>query len=142
MSFGHQLVEKLNIATIAGLPFAIAMYFWANRLIPVPFDGRADWEVHSLFIAWLFNLIYAIFRPLMKAWREILAFAALAWLLLPILNFFTTDRHLGVAIPYGAWVLVNIEIGLMLIGLLLLWATLEVQKKINTPLPIKNRLNG
>lgn len=45
MSFGHQLVEKLNIATIAGLPFAIAMYFWANRLIPVPFDGRADWEV-------------------------------------------------------------------------------------------------
>ena len=78
----------------------------------------------------------------MKAWREILAFAALAWLLLPILNFFTTDRHLGVAIPYGAWVLVNIEIGLMLIGLLLLWATLEVQKKINTPIPIKNRLNG
>ena len=99
MSFGHQLVEKLNIATIAGLPFAIAMYFWANRLIPVPFDGRADWEVHSLFIAWLLTLIYAIFRPLMKAWRGNLCFAVLDWVALPFLNFFTTDQRFRVYTP-------------------------------------------
>lgn len=134
---GHQLVEKLNIATVAGLPFAVAIYFWANRLIPSGLDQRANWEINSLFIAWLFTFIYAVCRPFMKAWREILTLAALAWLLLPVLNFFTTDRHLGMTIAYGDWVLVNVEIGFILIGLILAWTAWKVQKRIHQPIPVK-----
>ncbi|MEY6434123.1 PepSY-associated TM helix domain-containing protein [Thioalkalicoccus limnaeus] len=39
---GLRLVEKLNVATIIGLPVAIAAYFWANRLLPLELVNRAD----------------------------------------------------------------------------------------------------
>src|SRR5690606_28144296 len=44
---GHRLVESLNVAGIAGLPLAIAAYFWANRLLPVPMQARAEWEINA-----------------------------------------------------------------------------------------------
>src|SRR5690606_33976884 len=39
--FGHRLVEVLNIGTVAGLPLAIAGYFWANRLLPAELAQRS-----------------------------------------------------------------------------------------------------
>ncbi|WP_163274466.1 PepSY domain-containing protein, partial [Enterobacter hormaechei] len=48
--FGFRLVERLNIATIAGLSVAMAAYLWANRLLPASRDGRAAWEVHVFFL--------------------------------------------------------------------------------------------
>lgn len=98
MSFGHGLVERLNIAMVAGLPLAIAVYFWANRLLSVSFEGRAAWEVHCLYLSLLFSLLYALCRPIPRAWFELLALAAVAYLSLPILNVLTTDRHLGVTL--------------------------------------------
>jgi uncharacterized iron-regulated membrane protein len=41
--FGFRLVERLNIAFIAGLPAGIAVYFLANRLLPPRLAQRADW---------------------------------------------------------------------------------------------------
>ena len=32
--FGFRLVERLNIATIAGLPLAMTAFLWGNRLLP------------------------------------------------------------------------------------------------------------
>src|SRR5690606_1062457 len=40
-TLGFALVERLNIGTVAGLPVAIAAYFWANRLIPAGLEDRA-----------------------------------------------------------------------------------------------------
>ncbi len=37
--FGLRLVQTLNVATIAGLPMAIAGFFLANRLLPVALAG-------------------------------------------------------------------------------------------------------
>src|SRR3546814_20056371 len=47
-----RLVEKLNIAAIAGLPFGMAAYFLANRLLPLGIAGRSDQENDTMFIAW------------------------------------------------------------------------------------------
>lgn len=80
VAFGYRLVESLNIGTIAGLCTAVAIYFWANRLLPVDFAGRRDWEVHAMFILWT---------------------AAVAYDLLPVLNALTTERHLGVPLSQG-----------------------------------------
>ncbi len=47
LSFGHGLGERLNIATIAGLPIAIAALPWANRLLSLNLAARGNWEVYS-----------------------------------------------------------------------------------------------
>lgn len=51
VGFGVRLVGHLNVATIAGLPVAMAAYLWANRLLPTEMAGRAEWEIHLFFAA-------------------------------------------------------------------------------------------
>ncbi|SDK41287.1 Uncharacterized iron-regulated membrane protein [Methylophilus rhizosphaerae] len=111
--FGHRLVEGLNVGTIVGLPVAVAVYFWANRLLPVEMADRADWEIHCLFAAWGWMFIYAGLRPLKRAWLESLLIAVAAFGLIPVLNFFTTDKHLGVSLTHGDWVLAGFDLTML-----------------------------
>lgn len=97
------LVERLNVGVIAGLPVAIAAYFWANRLLPADVADRAVWESHTIFLVWLLLLLYAASRPLMRSWLELLSIAALAYGMLPLLNVLTTDRHLAVTLAHDHW---------------------------------------
>jgi len=131
---GLRLVEKLNVGTIVGLPVGIAAYFWANRLLPVEMTGRADWEAHSMFLAWLAMLIHAVLRPTARAWIEQLGIAALAFGLLPVINVFTTDRHLGQSLATGDWVFAGFDLTMLAIGLLLGWCALQVRRR----LPVAN----
>jgi uncharacterized iron-regulated membrane protein len=71
-----RLVEGLNIATIAGLPMAIAAYFLANRLLPVGLADRAAWEIRAFFAVWLAVALIAPFRPRVRAWPDMLSAAA------------------------------------------------------------------
>ena len=126
---GHQLVEKLNVATIAGLSFALAAYFWANRLIPADLAGRAQWEIHALFLAWGALALYSFSRPVFIAWRDCLSLSAVAFLLLPLLNALTTERHLGQTLGQQDWALASVDLVFILLGLMLGWAALKVQRK-------------
>ncbi|MBP5856451.1 PepSY domain-containing protein [Marivibrio halodurans] len=114
--FGFRLVERLNIATIVGLPVAIAAYFWANRLIPLGIENRAAWEAHAMFIAWAVMSLHAFTRPAARGWVEQLWIAAGAFGLLPILNALTTDRHLGVTLPARAWELAGFDLTVLAFG--------------------------
>lgn len=129
-NFGHTLVEKLNVTAVAGLPFALALYFWSNRLLPLTLEDRAAWEINSMFIAWLLILIHALFRPVMQAWREVLLLTAAAYLLLPALNFITTDRHLLVTVSSGDWILVSIEAVFIGLGLMFAWAGWKIHLRM------------
>ncbi|OTG92487.1 hypothetical protein B9T24_15605 [Acinetobacter sp. ANC 4654] len=129
MSFGHALVERLNIAMIAGLPLAIAVYFWANRLIPSHLADRAAWEIHSLYITLALSFLYALCRPIARAWLEILSAASLAYLLLPLLNALTTERHLGASLAHHDYVLASIDLGFVFLGSVLAWAAYKVWLK-------------
>lgn len=113
---GLRLVEKLNVATLIGLPTAIAAYFWANRLLPVEMAGRANWEVHVLFLAWLAMFVHAAARPARRVWLEQCALAALAFGLLPVLNALTTDRHLVASLTAGDWVFAGFDLCVLLLG--------------------------
>ena len=113
---GLRLVESLNIATIAGLPLAIAAYFWANRLLPVAWSARAEWEAHLMFITWGCLFLHAALRPRGRAWVEQLAGAGLAFALLPVLNALTTDRPLWRSIAGRDWVFVGFELSALGIG--------------------------
>lgn len=115
-TFGFRLVEVLNIGTVAGLPVAIAAYFWANRLIPAGFEGRAAWEAHVMFITWGLLLLHPAIRPAARAWSEQLWLAALACGLLPLVNALTTDRHLGVTLTHGDWELAGFDLVMLAFG--------------------------
>lgn len=120
--FGHRLVGRLNIAAIAGLPVAIAAFFWANRVLPVgmPPDlpGRADAEGWCFFLGWALMLLHAVWREESKAWREQFALAGVLFVLLPLLNGIATDRHLLTSLPSGDWTMAGMDLGLFATGLL------------------------
>src|SRR5690606_10048460 len=114
--FGFRLVEKLNIAAIAGLSVAMAAFFWGNRLLPEAMADRKVWEVDLLFIVWGATLAYALVRPAKRAWTELLWLAAALLTLLPLLNGLTTERNLLRSIVTGDWVFAGFDLTLLAFG--------------------------
>ncbi len=112
--FGFRLVERLNIASIAGLSGAMAAYLWANRLLPVAMADRANAEVNVFFAVWSATLLFAMTRSARRAWIELLWLAAGLLALLPLLNAATTQRPLWRSIVEGDPVFASFE--------LMLWA--------------------
>lgn len=128
--FGVRLVETLNVATIAGLPLAVAAYFWANRLLPVEMADRAAWEFHSLFAVWLGTLFYALARPLARAWIELFWGCCLAYALVPVVNALTTDRHLGQSLFAGDWVFAGFDLTMLALAALFAVMAVKVRRRL------------
>jgi uncharacterized iron-regulated membrane protein len=115
---GVRFVERFNVGIVAGLPISVAVYFWANRMLPAQWEARADWEIHALFIAWALTLLHAALRSAARAWQEQWWTAALLCALLPLLNAATTNIHLGRTIPAGDWALASVDLTALVIGFL------------------------
>jgi len=137
--FGYRLVEQLNIGSFVGLPIAIAVYFCANRLLPVGMENRADWEMHCLFISWALLLIYPAFRSGIKAWLEQLQLAAVIFMFIPILNFLTTDKHLGITLPIGDWNYAGFDLVMVALGISFGFAAHKVKQHIVNQARSKSR---
>lgn len=108
--FGFRLVEKLNIGVIAGSLAGIAVYFLANRLLPIGLTGRGQWEINSLFIAWGGIIAWGIARPSRRAWVETLAAGAVLYALVPVVNAITTSRGLLASAVAGDRVFVAFDL--------------------------------
>ena len=126
---GFRFVECINIGTIVGLPVAIAAFFWANRLLPLGFESRADWEAHALFIVWGLCLIYPLLRPRLAAWRELSWAAAFAFGLLPLVNALTTDKHLLNTIAAGDWIMAAFDLTALAFGVLFALLATRIRKR-------------
>lgn len=118
---GIRLVEKLNVGTVAGLFVALASYFWANRLIPAAMPGRADWEVHLMFLTWALMLMLAVVVPAKRGWPLQFRLGGLAFVLLPLLNMLTTERGLITSLSNGDWIFAGFDLTALLTGLVLFW---------------------
>ena len=128
LPFELRLVEVLNIASMSGLLVAVAVYFWANRLLPVGMVGRADWEVDSFFIVWGLSLLHALVRRGRAAWVEQLTLAAALFAAVPLLNALTTPWHLGVSLVEGDWAMAGFDLACLASGLLLGWAAWKMRR--------------
>lgn len=126
--FGFRLVEKLNIATIAGLPVAMTAFFWGNRLLPLELAQRAEWEIHLFFIVWLLMWLHALLRPAKRAWLEQLWLAALLMAFLPILNGFTTSRGLLTSLAQGDWLFAGFDLTLWLLSAMFAYIAYRTQR--------------
>ena len=108
--FGFRVVERLNIAGIAGLSIAMTGYLWANRLLPQTLSGRADWEIHVFFALWALTLAHAMLRRAKTAWIEQLWAGAALLLLLPLLNAFATSRPFWRSAAQGDWIFLTTDL--------------------------------
>src|SRR3546814_1163767 len=66
----------------------------SSDLLPLEKVDRAEWEVHSLFIAWGAMLAWAMVRPARRAWIEGLAAAATLFALVPLVDALMVSRNL------------------------------------------------
>lgn len=115
-SFGHHLVARLTVGTVAGLPVAMAALFWANRLIPAGLEGRAGLEVRSFFLCWAAALVFGLIRAPRRAWGELIALIGVAWLGLPLVSALTTDRGLPASVTAGDWMFAGFDLTALAIG--------------------------
>lgn len=129
--FGFRLVERLNIASIAGLSIAMTAYLWANRLLPIALANRADAEINVFFAIWAATLLYALARPAKRAWIELLWCAAALLALLPVLNAITTQRPFWHSVAVGDWVYAGFD--LMMWAFAALHAALAVRTARHRP---------
>ncbi len=127
--YGLKLVETLNVGTLIGLPLGVAVYFWANRLLPLGMADRAEWEMHALFLTWGWALLYGSLRPIKRAWYELSWLTVAAYGLLPLLNALTTDRHLGVTLAYGDWVLAGFDLTMLALALVFVYIARKIRRK-------------
>ncbi|WP_040502267.1 PepSY-associated TM helix domain-containing protein [Idiomarina xiamenensis] len=118
LPFGHRLVSGLNAGFLMGLPLAVAVYFAANRLLPLTLSSRADWEVHSFFIAWLASVLLPLFVGVKRTWRYGALANAVLYLALPLISLLTLERHLFSYQYPRDWPLLGMDMMLLVSGLL------------------------
>ncbi|MDV6314829.1 PepSY-associated TM helix domain-containing protein [Idiomarina sp. HP20-50] len=123
LSFGHHLVSGLNAGFIMGLPFAVAVYFLSNRLLPVSADNRAELEISCFFFAWLFMVCYPLLRGSERTWRDGALFNGITFLALPVVSVFTVGRHIFNYQYPRDWPLLGIDISLWVTALIFLALT-------------------
>jgi hypothetical protein len=131
--FGIALVDRLNLGTIVGLWIAIAAYFWANRLLPADFADRAAWETHAMYLTLAAMLLYPVWRPLQKAWVDLLWLAAAAYALLPLVNALTTERHLLNSLAQGDWIMAGFDLAAFVTGVVFAVFALRMQRRSARP---------
>jgi len=131
--FGFRLVEKLNIGAIGGLPLGMAIYFLANRLLPVEGAGRSDREIAALFIAWGGVFVWAAVRPSARAWIEVLAVTAAAFALVPVVSALTTDRSLIASLANGDMVFAGFDLSMLLVAAGFGWAAAKAKRRATSP---------
>jgi len=125
---GFRVVERLNIGFVAGLPVAMLAYLWGNRLVPVDIANRGDVEVKVFFYAWAACLLHAVFRAPRRGWVEQLALGGTLALGLPLYNIVAWQGGLFSAAAVGDGAKAGIDIGLLIIGVGLLWAARKVHR--------------
>lgn len=121
-SFGLVVVERATVGVVVGLLIAVASYFWANRLLPYVVDDPARWEIDALFVVWGLTFLHASLRPTRTAYREQLIVLAFVSALVPLVNVWTSDLHLGTTLFGGAsrrdWGLAAVDLTLLTAGVI------------------------
>jgi len=131
--FGVRLVDGLNIGAIAGIPIAIAAYFWGNRLLPVPMPDRIANEIMTFFIGWGVSLAAGLIWPTRRMWIWQMSLAAAMWMALPVLNAFTSPAHLFANAMAGRWALVGFDLVVLALGVGLACIAWVLHRRANKP---------
>lgn len=139
IGFGLRLVDGLNLGSIAGLPLAMAAFFWANRLLPVAMPARPDAEIAWFFTAWGIAAVAALLMPSRAMWKVQLALGGTLFALLPVLNAATGGAGLPASLIEGIWPVAGFDLVTLALGLTLLYAAARLR---NAPAPARQLARG
>lgn len=134
-TLGLRLVEGLNLTFIGGLPLATATFFYANRLLPITIDNRAQWEANSFFITLGLVAVLACINRGQASWRAVLRGAALGFIGIPLLNGLTSPSDLASNITLHQWTLVGFDLLCVILGGVLWFAAKKLAAKSQTSEP-------
>ena len=129
IGWGLRLVDGLNVGAIAGLPVAMAAFFWANRLLPLDVADRGEAEIRWFFIVWGAAAVLGLLRPTLRMWQAQLALGALLFVLLPVLNAFTGPAPLTVSLRSGPSAVAGFDLVAIALGMGLAGAAWLVERK-------------
>ncbi|MDQ0036485.1 putative iron-regulated membrane protein [Variovorax boronicumulans] len=129
IGWGLRLVDGLNLGAIAGLPMAMAAFFWANRLLPLDVADRSEAEIGWFFIVWGAAAVLGLLRPTLRMWQAQLALGALLFVLLPVLNAFTGPAPLTVSLRSGPSAVAGFDLVAIALGMGLAGAAWLVERK-------------
>lgn len=114
--FGFRLVDWLNIAVVGGFPLGVAAMLWANRVLPTGMRERAEWEIHTLFIAWGLALGIAGVLRSRRAWPLLLGTTGVLLATIPVYNVLATPRGLAATLLQSDYLLAGFDLGLAMFG--------------------------
>ncbi|MGP5209540.1 PepSY-associated TM helix domain-containing protein [Psychrobacter alimentarius] len=130
---GFWLVEKFNIATLAGLPLAMVGLLWLNRLLPLEMTARAKWEVDGFFMIWAGSFVLTLLLPSRHAWRVLLSLVTLSLLFTPFLNSLTTERGFFQSVLNGDALFISFDIAFLILALIFAYITYAASFKKVSP---------
>ena len=130
---GFWLVEKLNIATLAGLPLAMVGFLWLNRLLPLEMAARAKWEVDGFFMIWAGSFVLTLLLSSRQAWRTLLSLVTLCLLFTPLLNSVTTERGFFQSVLSHDILFISFDMMFFILALLFAYITYAASFKKISP---------
>jgi uncharacterized iron-regulated membrane protein len=124
---GDVVLARLTAGACAGLCVAVAALFMANRVLPDHLAVRPRWEHAVFWAAWASAAAYAgLLRSAARSSRQLLRAAGMLMCAVPIVGALQKGR-----LPFVDWSsahTIEIEIGLLALGILLLAAGHAVRK--------------
>jgi uncharacterized iron-regulated membrane protein len=125
---GFRIVERLNIAVVAGFPLGCAAFFLANRLLPLTTLNRAEREITTLFVAWgIAALVALILRPV-RGWSVLLAATALGLVGVVACDLLFLRPGLVRWIAASDWPMATVDAVLLVLSLVFAWTARRVAR--------------
>lgn len=138
--FTLALVEKGNVAAVAGLILASVSFFIANKVIGQDVAGRAQLEVNTFFTVWALSAVHAFLRTKAAvAWKEQFALASgLCFVTVAIELVLFRDRIVR-SVEYLDSVYLSFIPAFFASGIILYWAAKKIGLRItNAEIVAKN----
>jgi uncharacterized membrane protein len=117
--YAYAMIERVNVAVVAGLAVASAAFLCGMRLLPAAMADRKWWEVFVFLAVWLAAFVHAGIRPMDRLWREQLAAGAFFAVLAPLMSLLTPGLALPHTIRNGDSVTAIVDIACIVWGALL-----------------------
>ncbi|MFT4052898.1 MAG: PepSY-associated TM helix domain-containing protein [Novosphingobium sp.] len=132
--FGFRVVERLNIGMMLGPVAGIAVYFLANRLLPLHLAQRGEREIACLLATWGGVFAWSTLRSPARAWIEIMRACVALYALIPLINALTTDRGLVPSLAARKWIYGGFDLVMLAIAGLMAFAAARLDAR-NAQLP-------
>lgn len=130
----YSVVQRLNVAFVAGISIACAAFMWAERCVsfqPGEQNGPHDARMVQIFVlVWLAAFVHAFVEAPRQAWWQQWAIAAALCLTLP-LSGWKVDRTLVETIASGDWLRSGVDLAAVAIGLVLAALALRLKRGVS-----------